>query len=328
MKYKRLGGLEVSEIGLGTWGISGDVIWGPQDRTKAIRAIHAALDAGINFFDTAEAYGEGTSETLLGEALKGKRQKAVIATKVSPEHLTYDGVIKSCERSLQRLRTDYIDLYQIHWPNRNVPLEETVAAFDRLLEEGKVREFGVCNFGVQDLEALLHLGVRCVSDQLPYSLLWRAVEYEILPFCISHGIGVLCYSPLVHGLLTGKYATADDVPVTLARTRHFSKERPMTRHGEDGCERETFETIQSIRMVCQKAGISMTMGAIAWLLSKEGVTSVLVGGRSPEQVTANVKASDLELRPEVVKELDEVTESLKSRLGPNPDMWESESRIK
>jgi myo-inositol catabolism protein IolS len=327
MEYRKLGRTEitVSTVAMGCWAIAGDWVWGEQDEQASIATIRAALDVGINFFDTAEGYGDGYSEIVLGKALTGIRHKAVIASKVSPSHLAGDEVQQACERSLRRLNTDYIDLYQIHWPNWDIPIAETMEALEKLCQQGKVRAIGVSNFGVIDLCDLLAVG-HCESNQLPYSLLGRAIEYEISPLCIENDIGILCYSPLAQGLLTGKFASIDDVPETRARTRHFSKDRPMTRHGEDGCEAETFVAVESVRRICAEIGAPMAEVALAWLVHQPGVTSVLAGARNPDQIEQNARAADLKLAPEIVNQLTQATDDLKQKLGSNPDLWESVPR--
>jgi len=326
MQYTELPGtgLRVSRVAMGCWALSGDFTWGEQDEAEAVAAVHAALDAGINLFDTAEMYGDGLSEQRLGKALAGRRQQAVIASKFSPEHNAPDRLRAACHRSLQLLRTDYIDLYQIHWANRDVPLADTWGELERLRREGKVRAIGVCNFGPRDLDELLALG-RPATNQLPYSLLTRAIEYEILPRCRQAGMGVLCYSPLMHGLLAGKFATADQVPPGRARTRHFSSARPHTRHGETGCEQATFEAVARIRSICERLETPMADVALAWLLHQPGVVSVLVGVRNSSQARINAAAAELRLEPEVLDELAQVTEPVKQALGPNPDMWQTQS---
>ncbi|MHB9046056.1 MAG: aldo/keto reductase, partial [Pirellulales bacterium] len=223
MRYTTLPTTEirVSVVAMGCWALAGDSTWGPQDEAESIEAVHAALDAGINFFDTAEMYGAGLSEQRLGRALVGRRDEAVIASKFNGEHMAPKDVVAACERSLRNLQTDRIDLYQIHWASHTVPLADTWAELLRRRDEGKVRAIGVCNFGAGDLAELLAIG-RPVTDQLPYSLLTRAIEYEVLPRCRQRGVGVLCYSPLLLGLLSGKYADADSVPDGRARTRPIS----------------------------------------------------------------------------------------------------------
>jgi len=329
MKYLKLGktDITVSVVAMGCWAIGGGRVWGPQEETESIATVSAALDAGVNFFDTAEGYTDGNSEAVLGRALAGRRHEAVIATKVNRSHLSADEVREACERSLRRLQTDTIDLYQVHWASRAVPLDETVEALEKLREQGKVRAIGVCNFGVQDLSDLLKAGW-VETDQVPYSLLWRAVEYQIRQKCIDAGIGILCYSPLAQGLLTGKFGSPDDVPAGRARTRHFSKDRPQVRHGEAGCEAETFAAIEKIRHVCDEIHQPMAQVALAWLLHQPGVRSVIAGARTPDQIRQTAQAADLELSSETVSELTEATEPLKRILGPNPDMWQSESRFR
>jgi myo-inositol catabolism protein IolS len=329
MKTCKLGktDITVSVVALGCWAFAGGRVWGPQDEAESIATVRAALDAGVNFFDTAEGYADGNSEAVLGRALAGRRHEAVIATKVSRSHLSADEVRKACERSLRRLKTDTIDLYQVHWASRAVPLDETMEALEKLREQGKVRAIGVCNFGVQDLSDLLKAGW-VETDQVPYSLLWRAVEYQIRQKCVDAGIGILCYSPLAQGLLTGKFGSPDEVPAGRARTRHFSKARPQVRHGEAGCEAETFAAIEKIRHVCDEIRQPMAQVALAWLLHQPGVTSVIAGARTPDQIRQTAQAADLELSPETVGELTGATETLKRILGPNPDMWQSESRFR
>jgi len=331
MRYRTLGqtGITVSTVAMGCWAIVGDSTWGPQDEAESLATIQAALDAGVNFFDTAEAYGDGYSESLLGRALAGRRHEAVIATKVSPSYLSQDEVRRHCERSLQRLGTDYVDLYQIHWPSRSVPLAETMEALDTLRQQGKVRAIGVSNFGLQDLSDLLAVG-RCETNQLPYSLLSRAIEYAIQQKCIGAGIGILCYSPLAQGLLTGKFSSPDEVPEGRARTRHFSKERPQTRHGEAGCEAETFAALEEIHRLSARVHAPMATLALAWLLHQSGVTTVIAGARHPDQIVQAAHAADLQLSHETMAELTAATDTVKRMLSPNPDLWQpaAESRFR
>lgn len=330
MKYQKLGktDLTVSSIAMGCWVFAGGSNWGQQEKAKSIATVHAALDAGINFFDTAEGYrDEEDSETILGQALLGRRDKAVIATKASGAHLAGEALQQACERSLQRLQTDYIDLYQIHWPNRQVPLAETVAVLERLHQQGKVRVIGVSNFGIQDLSDFLAL-VRCQTNQLPYSLLWRAIEYEIRQKCSNEGVGILCYSPLAQGLLSGKYTSPEEFPEGRARTRHFSAERPQTRHGEAGCETEVFAAIAKIQAICRRLQRPMPQVALAWLLHQPGITAAIAGARTPNQAKQLAHAANLNLPAEVIAELNEATAEVKEKLGPNPDMWQSQSRFR
>lgn len=323
MQYRTLGqtNLEVSTVAMGCWAIVGDATWGPQDESDALAAIREALDEGINFFDTAEGYGAGESERMLGRALGERRREAVIATKVSPKHLQRRDVVEACERSLKQLGSDYIDLYQVHWPNWEVPVDETFAALAKLRDQGKIRAVGVSNFGPVDLADAIN-AARIESNQLAYNLLFRAIEHEIQPMCVAHGISILPYSPLAQGLLTGKFRSADEVPEGRARTRLFSDDRPQARHGEVGCERETFAATERIAAVSERLGEPMSRVALAWLLHRPGVASVLAGARNPAQVRENAAAARVSLSDEVVRELEEATDPVKAALGANPDPWQ------
>lgn len=329
MKTRRLGrsDLEVSVISMGCWALAGDSTWGPQDRQDSIATIRAALDAGITFFDTAEAYGDGLSEELLGEALSGHRSEVIIATKVSAGNLSASALRAACEASLRRLRTDYVDVYYIHWPSPEVPFAETVQTMLQLREEGKVRVLACSNFGKLDLTDLLRHG-RVEANQLCYSLLWRAIEYDIRDMCERKGIGITCYSPLAQGLLTGKFRSPDDVPEGRARTRLFASTRPQSRHSEPGAEEETFAALRRIADICSHHDLDMAQASLAWLTHQPAVASVIVGARTPEQVKMNARAGDLELPPDVIGALNEATDELKRQVGPNPDMWQSDSRIR
>ena len=329
MDYRRLGDtdIEVSAFALGCWPFAGGDVWGEQDDGNSIAAVHAALDAGINFFDTAADYGAGKSEQVLGEGLLGRRQRAVIATKIGPAHLVPSAVEVACDRSLKSLGTDYIDLYQIHWPNHDVPIEDTWDALCRLVEKGKVRALGVSNFAFQDLTDVLALG-GCQSDQLPYNLAWRAIEFEIQPLCVGSGTGIICYSPLAQGVLTGRYNNADEVPEGLARSRHYSKDRPQSIHDEDGCEEELFEAVGKIRYVADQMNQPMASVALAWVRSRPAVLSLLIGARNPKEVGWNIPAAELKLPPDAAAELSTLTERLKEIIGSNPDMWNSANRMR
>jgi len=329
MELRTLGrtDIAVSTVCMGCWAIAGGETWGKQDERDSIAAIRASLEAGVNFFDTAEAYGDGYSEELLGRVLSPHRKDVVIATKVSRAHLSRKAVVESCEASLRRLKTDYIDLYQVHWANPEVPLSETLEALQELKAKGKVRAIGVSNFGIRDLSALVELGW-VESDQMAYSLLFRAIEFEVAPFCLEKGISIIAYSPLSQGLLTGKFSSPEEVPQGRARTRHFSSRRPGVRHGESGCEKETFAAIEKVRAISEKLGMPMAQVALRWVLEQPAVTCVIAGARNASQARENAMAGELVLPQEALDELSAVTEKLKDILGANPDMWESDGRIR
>ncbi len=331
MEYRELGGtnIEVSVVALGCWSFAGDVYWGPQEDHDSIATVHAALDEGVNFFDTAESYGAGRSEFVLGKALKGHRNDAVIATKVSHGSGAPGEIEDACARSLQNLDTDYIDLYQIHWPFRDTPVESTLDVMEKLRREGKILTCGVCNFGARDLAELAQFA-DCATNQLPYSLLARAIEYEIQPHCVEHDIGIICYTPLAQGLLTGRYATADEVPTPRAISRHFDGQRNGARHGEEGCESEVFEALGKIAGMARGLEEPMAAVALAWVRQQAGVTALLTGARNPDELRENIRGADLHLDVGTTQALDEVTLEVKEKLGANADLWSSstESRIR
>lgn len=328
MQYRKLGrsDLTVSVVAMGCWAIGGGNNWGDQDANEIKPTVDAALDAGITLFDTAPAYGE--SERLLGAALAGRTDDALIATKISPADLHPDKVAAACDASLTAMGIDTIDLYQIHWPNHDLPIADTMGALQRLVDQGKVRVIGVCNFGPRDLTDALD-AVRIESNQVAYSAIFRAIEHTIVPACQASDLGILCYSPLMHGLMTGKFKTPADFPDGRARSLHFGPHRAQVRHGEQGCEALTFNTLATIADISQRIGASMTDVALAWCLHQPGITSVLAGARRPDQITENAKAADLTLPPDILAELDAATTNLKQTLGPNADPWQgaSNSRI-
>ncbi len=319
---------EISEMAFGAWAIVGGFNWGPQDEKDSIEALRTAYEMGINFFDTAELYGKGASENLIYKALGEVRDKIIIATKIKPDDFAFENVKKATEERLKALKTDQLDLLQLHWPNPEIPVEETMGALVELKKEGKIRAFGVSNFGKEDLSRAYAVTDEISSNQLPYNLIWRAIEYEVLPECKQRHVPILCYSPIMQGLLTGKFATPEEVPDDRARTRHFSDQRSQARHGEAGCEKQTFEILKEIKKIADQIGKPMVEVSIAWLMAQPAVGSVIVGGRNAEQVKKNVKAADLKLDDEVLEQLNQSTLPLKEKLGKNADLWEGNSRIR
>lgn len=329
MQYRKLGrtDLKVSAISLGLWQFGGGSYWGDRDEQDLMNTVDACFEVGMTTFDTAEGYGAGQSEEILAKAIGNRRKDAIIATKVSSDHLTRKDLLAACDNSLRRLKTDYIDLYQVHWPGRSVPVEETTGALQTLLDQGKVRAVGVSNFGSGDLADILpHMHFD--SNQLPYSLLWRAIEFGIQDKCVEEGMGILCYSPLMQGLLTGRWRSADEVPSGRAVTRLYSGSRPGARHDGPGAEAETFATLERIRTVADGMGVRMGDLAMAWLLYQPGVASVIAGTGKAEQVRQNAAAAELNLTPDVLRALDEATDGLKQKMGPNPDQWEVPGRYR
>ena len=330
MNYNYLGktNIKVSEFALGCWPFAGGSVWGTQDKSDSISTVHAALDNGINFFDTAEGYNDDYhSESILGEALVNRRNRSVIATKISPPNLLPQKIEEACNNSLKRLSTDYIDLYQIHWPNHDINMEDSINELNKLVDTGKIRSLGVCNFGVDDLNEILNLGVFS-TDQLPYNLLWRPIEEEILPECKKNNIGIICYRPLAQGLLTGRYRNADEVPDGISRSRLFNKNRPLSNHDDEGCENEVFKCINKIQEIAKTLGENSAKISLSWVRQQSNITSLLVGARNTKELEMNLSAFEYDLSTELLKELSDLTNNVKLYLGKNPDMWKSDNRMR
>lgn len=316
-------------LGMGCWSFAGGDYWGTQDVNQSIATVNAALDLGITLFDTAENYtGDHHSEEVLGQALITRRNEALIATKVAKPNLGPEDVVASCEASLRRLRTDHIDLYQIHWPNPEIPLAETIGAIVGLKESGKIRAFGVCNFGPADLGDLLNI-TRPASNQMPYNLLWRGLEDQVTPLLQKHDIGLMCYSPLAQGLLTGRFSSPDQAPGGVASSRIFSSSRDMAGHGEQGFEQEAFLVINRLVELAGVSGIHPASLASKWLLSRPMVHTILVGARAPAEIVAIAESHAHDaVDADVLQELSAISESLKPRLRGNLDMWNSPGRMR
>ncbi|MEV7628545.1 aldo/keto reductase [Actinoplanes sp. NPDC089786] len=320
MQYRQLGrsGLRVSTFTLGTMGFGGTGFAanvGKIDVAGAREQIAVAKDFGVNLIDTADVYSTGWSEEILGEALGDKRDDWLVATKVrmpmgdgpNDAGLSRHHVIRAAEASLRRLKTDYIDLYQVHEWDGHTPLEETLGALNDLVRSGKVRYIGCSNFAAWQLMKALavsdarHLE-RFVSQQMFYSLQNRDIEAEHIPLTVDQGLGVLVWSPLAGGLLSGKYRRGVDAP---EGSRHLTDWDEPPVHDED----KLYDTIEKAVQIGEAHGVSAARVSLAWLLSKPGVTSLIVGARTPEQLRDSLAAADLELTADEVAALDDVSGS-------------------
>jgi aryl-alcohol dehydrogenase-like predicted oxidoreductase len=317
MEYRRLGrsGLFVSSLTLGTMTFGGSGPFskvGSTDVAGATRQVDMCLEAGVNLFDTADIYSSGESEEILGQAVSGRRDRLLLATKArfrtgegpNGSGLSRHHIIRACEESLKRLGTDHIDLYQAHEWDGVTPLEETLEAFDTLVRSGKVRYVGCSNYaGWQLMKAL---GVsekqgyqRYVSQQIHYTLEAREAEYELLPLSVDQGCGVLIWSPLASGLLSGKYRRDQEA----AEGRRFEGwDEPPIRD-----EARLYDIIDVIVEVSEGRGVSAAQVALAWLLGRPGVSSIVVGARTDEQLSDNLEAADLKLTDEERRRLDDVS---------------------
>ncbi len=324
MNYRTLGhtGLKVSELCLGTMTFGENFFnIAVVDQTGANKMVVRAIESGINFFDTADVYAYGQSETLLGRAIKDSavgRETVIIATKVrsamSEAAMSGSGdvnnvglsrhhIFSSVEQSLRRLGTDYIDLYQVHGWDVVTPIEETLGALDDLVRQGKVRYLGCSNWSARHLMKALYLarGEGCtsfVSLQAYYSLVGRDLEHELLPLCREEGLGVLPWSPLSGGFLSGKYRRDDPNPQGARRTGFDFP--PID-------EARGFDAVDALALVANQEGATVAQVALAWLLAQPGVTSIIIGANKMEQLEDNLKASALQLSPEEVEQLSRTT---------------------
>jgi len=321
MEYRNLGsaGVKVSEIALGNW-----ITHGGQVGDDAARScVEAAFDEGINFFDTADVYERGRAESVLGETLKGVRRSSyVLATKVfwstgdtvNDSGLSRKHIIESCHASLDRLQTDYVDLYQAHRFDSEVRLEETLRAFEDLVRQGKVLYIGVSEWTAGQISEALTIADemgfdRIVSSQPQYSMLWRVPEAEVIPLCRREGIGQIVWSPLAMGVLTGKYKPGESRPEG-SRGTHGSGIRAAY------LSDETLTAVQNLKPIADELGISMATLALAWVLNNENVAAAITGATKPEQVRENVKASGVKLDADTIQRIDEILGDLPQR-DPN-----------
>ncbi|MDH5174250.1 MAG: aldo/keto reductase [Elusimicrobiota bacterium] len=311
MKTRKLGwtDLNLSTIGLGTWAIGGGnwkFSWGPQDDRESISAIRRALELGINWIDTAAVYGLGHSEEIVGKAIKGLREKPVIATKCERVwnkngnifgRLKKKSIRLEIEASLKRLKIEIIDLYQIHWPEPDEDIEEAWTTLGDLIKEGKIRYGGVSNFNLQQLKRVQPIHP-VASFQPPYSMLERGVEKKILPYCSANNIGVVAYSPMQKGLLTGKFTRerVENLPEDDHRRRD-----PRFQGRELSANLKLAKELSSI---AEKSGRTVAQLAIAWVLRRREVTAAIVGARRPSQIEETAVAGDWVLSQEDIADID------------------------
>jgi aryl-alcohol dehydrogenase-like predicted oxidoreductase len=318
MEYRSLGhsGLKVSTLTLGTMTFGGQGFFakaGNTDLAGARRQIDRCIAAGINLFDTADIYSAGVSEEMVGQALEQRRHEVLIATKArftmgpSPNDCGTSRyhLIRACEASLKRLRTDYIDLYQLHEWDGQTPLEETLEALDRLERSGKIRYAGVSNFsGWHLMKALAvaerHGYVRPVAQQIHYTLQAREAEYELLPITLDQGLGVLVWSPLAGGLLSGKYRRGKPQPAGTRQAAQWNE--PPVRDSE-----ALYDIVEVLLTVAQEHDATASQVALAWLLTRPGIASVIIGARTDEQLEDNLRAAELKLVPGDLERLERVS---------------------
>ncbi len=323
MQYRKLGNsdLEVSAITFGAWA-AGGWMWGSTDRNEAINAIRASYDVGVTSIDTAPVYGQGVSEEIVGEAVKEfSRDKVQILTKFGMrwdlakgdfgfnsfknngdaidiyKYAGKESIIHECEESLKRLGTDYIDLYQIHWPDSTTPIDETFEAVSRLIEQGKVRFAGVCNYdAAQMAEAEKTLGL--VSNQIPFSMVNREIEKETVPYCIENNKSILAYSPLERGLLTGK--------ITPDYKFKDGDHRAGHAHFQPDFIEKTNQLLDKIKPIAENHHASLGQLVLRWTVERPGITIALAGARNAEQAVQNAESININLSREEIKTIDDL----------------------
>lgn len=318
MEYRQIGttDLKLSAITFGAWA-AGGWMWGGNERAESIAAIRAAYDEGVTSIDTAPIYGQGESEEIVGEAIKGiPRDEIQILTKYGMrwdlakgdfafksknnqgqdidiyKYAGRESIIKECEDSLRRLGTDYIDLYQIHWPDKTTPIQETMETVAELIKQGKVRQAGVCNYNVEQLmEARKY--IRLASNQVPYSMAKRDIEKELIPYCIERNKSILAYSPLERGLLTGK----------MKPGHHFAKgdHRASLYFFKDENLRRTDAFLQKIKPIADDKGATLGQLVLRWTIAQPGITIALVGARNAAQSQENARAMRISVSPEEIQ---------------------------
>jgi aryl-alcohol dehydrogenase-like predicted oxidoreductase len=314
MEFRYLGnsGLKISEITYGNWLTHGSQV----ENEVATKCVHAALDAGITTFDTADVYANTKAETVLGEALQGQRRESLeIFTKVywptgpgghNDVGLSRKHILESIDGSLRRLGTDYVDLYQAHRYDTETPLEETMQAFADIVRQGKALYIGVSEWTAEQIRAghalSRELGFQLVSSQPQYSMLWRVIEDEVVPTCRELGIGQIVWSPIAQGVLTGKYLPGQEPPAGSRATDEKGGADMISRFMRD----DVLTRVQDLRPVADELGLSMAQLAIAWVLQNDNVSAAIIGASRPEQVYDNVKAAGVKIPDDAMSRIDEV----------------------
>jgi aryl-alcohol dehydrogenase-like predicted oxidoreductase len=338
---------KLSHIGIGCWAFGGGEYWGDQHQKDVDAVVHRALEKGLNVFDTARMYNNGASEISLGKALKGLRDRAFVISKVSPARAYRQTLKEECEISLRNLGMDYLDMYMIHWPINPLGIKHftddpqiiarpptTTEAFEALGElkkEGKIRHIGVSNYGIKQLKEAASFCSQIAVNEMPYNIISRAIEEEILPYCTKQGIAIISSMTLQQGVLAGIYGTADDVPSYQAHSRHFAQERGrgVSRHNEAGAEEEVFRTLALLREFSADMGISVAQLSVAWVLANPHISTALIGSRNEKELDENIQAAELKLPAGVVEKINQASLAVLKKLGNNPDYYENskESRI-
>ncbi len=313
METTRLGKTDivVPRLCVGSWQAAG---WSSCDDDRFCRTLAHAIDRGLTFIDTAEGYGAGHSEQLVGKTVKGRRDQVVLATKFGPgSAATPEKLREALERSLRNLQTDYVDLYQHHWPGKQPPLDETLAELQKLKQEGKIRAVGVSNYMEPEWDEVSDPSViDCLQPN--HSLLWRSIEPAVLPLCRQHGIAVIPYSPLCQGILAGKFHSLDELP-------QERDPRKSNRRLTPDQFPAVLKVVEAVERVAAKVGKTPAQVAIRWLLDQPGITAPIVGASRPEQVDQNLGALGWTLDRDDWQQLADISWPLSADLHPHDALW-------
>ena len=316
MEYRKLGrtSIEVSEVSFGCWVTGGGAAWGAEsDDDESVAALRYALDNGLNLIDTAEGYGGGHSETVVARAIKGRREEAVISTKVSPGHMPKGDIEQACEESMNRLGVERIDIYFVHWPPVETPMGRVMEAMNRLREKGRIRAIGASNFSVAQMEeAAKYARVEVV--QPCYSLFWRRPEEDgLVDYCVDNEVSIICYSPIAQGLLTGKFGP--DLQLKKGDNRKRSA------LFQPGTYEKCMDALDRLRPIAERNGKTLAEVAINWLIHQKGVTSAIAGARNLKQITENLGGSGWKLSDEDLEKMTRISEPVREAVGDWDNMW-------
>ncbi len=316
MKFTKLGNtdMNVSVMTMGTWVMGGGSWWGSDhDDQRYIDTINAAIEHGVNTIDTAITYGEGHSEVIVGKAIKGKRDALYIASKANADLLTPENAQKTVEESLKRLDIDYIDIYYIHWPKPGISVAKNMEALEALRRKGLIKYIGVSNFTTRHMDIARNAGTIDVF-QPPYSLLWRNIESDLLPYCINNNIGVMTYSSIAMGLLSGKYTKASTFEDGDIR-------KDMVPLFKGDIYEKSLAAVENLKVIASKYDLTVAQAAINWVFSQQGIATAIVGARTPKQLEENLKATNFVISNEDLAAMSKVCDDIKDMVSDWDTMY-------
>lgn len=330
MNQRKLGSssLMISTVAVGTWsyGSNEGDYWGKQEQVDVDMAVKGAIDKGINFFDTALVYNGGRSEEALGKAIKGMRDKVIICDKIHNRAEPKD-FEKTVDLMLKHLDMEYMDLLLLHWPCPDMDDNKgRLNAMVKMIDTGKVKNIGVSNFGLKQLDSIKEFLPYVSANEMSYNILSRGIESSIIKKCMDNKIGIIGYSPLFQGLLTGKYKTIDEIPSNYARTRHFKNMRGGQAEEGFDVEEEIIIILKEIKKISEELNISPAQLSLAWSIAKPGIATTIVGCRNERQLNSNVNAAALTLPKWAMDKIDELSWPIVEKISSSPDYYHSNDK--